>query len=190
MLAYVFWHAPAAGVSPRKHEAALARYHAQVAEVRPEGFHGSLSFRAAALPWLADAGVTYEDWYLLEASFALDILNQAAVGGSLRRPHEEVARNTAAMAAGLYRLRSGDPRPAESKHACWLRKPEGTSYQDFERNMLRFIRRAAVSLWRREMVLGPTPEFCLLSPEAVNPAARFEPLAYERELIWPRTETS
>jgi hypothetical protein len=43
---------------------------------------------------------------------------------------------------------------------------------------------AHASLWRRQMVLGPTPEFGLLSAEPVGLPQNFQPLELELSPIW------
>jgi hypothetical protein len=145
MLAYVFWHRPreAAG-----YEAAVVDYHRALAEEAIEGFHGSSSHRAGGVPWLEGEPV-YEDWYLLEAAWAIDPLGDAAVSGRMQGAHRRVAALTGAMTAGLYKLVEGEP--VDAPHAAWFGRP---------------VPKISGSLWRRQLVLGPTPEFCLLTPEA------------------------
>jgi hypothetical protein len=102
VLAFVFWHRPRAGVDSGDYEAALLRYHDRLAEEALEGVHGSAVYALADVPWLGAPG--YEDWYFVEASFALDTLNAGAVSGPLRELHDAVAALTGPMAGGLYRL--------------------------------------------------------------------------------------
>jgi hypothetical protein len=183
VLAYVFWHWPHAGFDREGYEGALKRYHALLAEAGAEGFHMSVSFVVEGAPWLPEA-TAYEDWYLVEASFALDALNEVAVSGRLRAPHDEAARGVEGMAAGLYRLRSGDPKLAEAGDSLWLTKGPA-SYQEFDRELAGWTVRPNVSLWRRQMVLGPTPEFCLLGPDELIPPSRFTPVRVRRQRLWP-----
>ena len=56
-----------------------------------------------------------------------------------------------------------------------MAKPPGTGYADFEQELVGVG--AAGSVWKRQMTLGPTPEFVVLAPL---------PLA----LPWPTVETS
>ena len=68
--------------------------------------------------------------------------------------------------AGVYALRRGAAQPVDMGRAVWFGKPAGTSYAEFydqlgERN----------SLWRRQMVLGPTPEFCSMDDDDVPDGA-------------------
>lgn len=147
MLAYVFWHRPGGGVDAAAYESALADFHRRLGEEALEGFHGSGSFSVDRLPWLP-GGRAYEDWYLLEGSFALDILNTAAVTGAMTEVHGDVAALTAAMAAGLYDLVEGEGW--SGARASWLSERPGKVS-------------SGAALWRRQMVLGPTPQFCLLA---------------------------
>lgn len=103
MLAYVFWHRPREGVEAGAYEAALKDFHARLGEEALEGVHGSRVYAVGSLPWLGGAP-GYEDWYHLEASFALDTLNAAAVSGAAGDAHRAVAAMTGPMTAGLYRL--------------------------------------------------------------------------------------
>jgi len=159
MLAYVFWHRPRSGAAD--YEPALMDYHRALAAEAVEGFNGSSSYRVAGLPWLGgDPG--YEDWYLLEAAWAIDPLSEAAVSGRMQGPHRRIASQTGAMTAGLYRLEEGEP--AAYPHAAWFGRP---------------VPEVPGSRWRRQLVLGPTPEFCLLT-EALAPIADALHLTRER----------
>ena len=46
MLAYVFWHRPAAGVAPETYAGLIARFQRSLAAHPPAGFVGSASFAA------------------------------------------------------------------------------------------------------------------------------------------------
>lgn len=134
------------------------------------------------MPWLPRGG--YEDWYLVDGSKDLDPLNEAAVSGELSGPHAVVARDAGVMAAGLYRMRAGEVG-VDAATATWFSKPTGTSYEALYAVTDDLVRRPATSLWRRQMVLGPTPEFCLLSPAALtlDPATRA--IVIDRLLLTP-----
>jgi hypothetical protein len=174
MLAYVFWHWPVDPAADRaRYEEAQRAFHAALADAGSEGLLRSFSFRVAGTAWLPVEGA-YEDWYLVAGSFALDPLNEVAVSPRLRPAHDSAARS-AAGAGGLYRLRSGVPEP-RSGAVHWLRKPAGESYDRF---YARFPPDAV--LWRRQMVLGPAPEFLLDSGE---PPEGLEALRADRELLF------
>lgn len=163
MLAYVFWHWPDAAVDRGAYESAQRPFHEQLSAVRPDGFIRSFSFRVEGTSWLPVRSA-YEDWYIVEGSFALDPLNDIAVSPPLRRAHDEAASG-ASGAGGLYRLVSGVPAPHDGV-VSWLSKAPGERYDVF---YARFTPDAV--LWRRQMVLGPAPEFLLESgraPEEVD----------------------
>jgi hypothetical protein len=114
---------------------------------------------------------------------ALAPLNEAAVSGPRLEPHNAVARLAADGTAGLYALKSGSPL-AVPAHAAWFGKPSGMSYAAlFE--LLRPLTGSAGALWMRQLVLGPTPEFCLqsASPVALPPSIDAKYLALAP--VWP-----
>ena len=80
MLAYVFLHRPHEKAARLDYEAAVAAFHEQLGRASCPGLEGSASFRISGAPW-QDGAEGYEDWYLVEGSWAHDPLNSA---GSLR----------------------------------------------------------------------------------------------------------
>ena len=52
--------------------------------------------------------------------------------------------------------------------ASWFRKPPSLSYSALSEMLAPIIATAPATLWMRQMVLGPTPEFCLHSRNAVE----------------------
>src|SRR6266702_2278129 len=100
-------------------------------------------------------GDRYSDWYLVANSAALDLLNEAAVSGA-RSP------------AGFE---------------IHFSKPAGTSYADLYERMQPFTGRPETSLWRRMMVLGPPPEFCLLSPSELELPREYRAEVLQRDQI-------
>jgi hypothetical protein len=121
-----------------------------------------------ALPWLgADGASGVEDWYLVGDWSALGHLNDQAVSGHAGSAHDAVAELTGNGAGALYGLRGGDPESVAQPCAAWLSKPPGMPYPDFYERMSAPLGAPGASLWQRQLVLGPTPEFCLLSPTPV-----------------------
>ena len=162
MLAYVFWHAPRAGVAARQYEAAHREFHDTLGAAGVEGLLGVRVLRAEAIPWL-EGTAGYEDWHFLENSAALDALNLSAVSAARQYPHDRIAALAGSGTAGLYGLRTGTPvTPAV---AYWLSKPDGMGYAAFEASLAPLVA-AGCALWGRRMTLGPTPEFCLHAPAA------------------------
>jgi hypothetical protein len=183
LLAYVFWHWPRNGVSPDEYELLQRRFHTALREGPPVGFLGSRSHAIAEVPWI-DRGPAYEDWYLLENASALDPLNEAAITASRRIPHDAAAAAAAGGTAGLYRRRLGGKDRAAPVVAAWFSKPNGMSYADLDGALEPLLSRGDV-LWCRQMVLGPTPEFCLQSPVPVTLPAIFAPLVVPLRGVWP-----
>ncbi|MGH7776943.1 MAG: hypothetical protein ACREPI_07185 [Candidatus Dormibacterales bacterium] len=188
MLAYLLWHRPRPGASPAAYEEALLRFEAGLQQDRPDGFAGCATARVAGASWAGPSGRGYEDWYLLEGSYAMDALNDAATAGACRAPHAEVAALSEGAAAGLMKLRAGAPL-LTARHAAWFAKPAGLSYEDLGARLERHLEAAGASLWRRQMVLGPALEFCLLSASPVELAgAGIEVVAVRREPLEPSPE--
>jgi len=185
MLAYVFWHWPAASVERSSYERMLTEFHRALAARPPTGFRGSTSLRIEAVPWLGTAVAGYEDWYLLDGSAALDPLDEAAVSGTRKAPHDRVARVAAGGTAGLYRLRAGVPALARGRVASWFAKPAGEQYVELYARLRGWSEQPDTGLWERQMTLGPAPEFCLRGPLAPELPADLAPWAVPLEPIWP-----
>ncbi len=157
MLAYVFWHRPA-DASDGDYEERLAAFHAALAAHPPDGFRGSAALRVQQAPWLPGAGQPYEDWYAVEDWAALGRLNEAAVRGERAAPHDAVAGRAGAGAGGVYGLVAGPPELAATR-AAWLHKRAGADRDAFHAELAGPGR----SLWMRQMVLGPSPEYVVRS---------------------------
>jgi hypothetical protein len=173
VIAYVFSHRPAAGVDVAEYEASLRGFHEQLAAARATGFINSCTYRVAE---------RYDDWYLLEDSAALDSLNHISVKGEPGRAHDVLARVAAEGYGKLYKLAHGDP-PAQPGFEIRLSKPVGTSYPDFYSHLDPWTREPGASLWRRQMVLGPPPEFCLVTEKSYELPADMDPHPFRRELV-------
>jgi hypothetical protein len=151
VLAYVFWHEPAAGTDRAAYEEALRAFHEVLRDDPPDGFLRSAALRVAGAPWLP-GGAGYEDWYLVEGFAALGTLNEAAVAGRRRVPHDDVALRSAHGAGGIYAPWAGDPA-VPSGTVTWLSKAAGTSYEALRAGL-------SGTTWLRQLVLGPAPELC------------------------------
>jgi hypothetical protein len=137
----------------------------------------------------------YEDWYLVEDFTALGILNEAAVGHGHRTVHDDVARRFGSGAGGLYGLIEGELGPGvdsigESSVAVWVARTPGTERRALGELLGDGMRPDHASLWRRQLVFGPAPEFCLLAsepPPGVAPArlpVGWSATALAREALW------
>jgi len=164
MLAYVFWHWPRPEIERGQYLDHLAEFHRTLVANKPPGFQRSVVFHISDANWLNTDGEAYEEWYLLDDSAALDPLNEAAVSGVCEEPHNRVARAAADGTGGLYRLRAGEGDLAQARFATWLSKPAGVSYKDFYAGLESLTTQPGVTLWGRQMTLGPTTEFCIHSP--------------------------
>ena len=162
VLAYVFWHRPAAAVEAHAYEAALAAFHTALAANPPAGFLDSAAFRADTAPWLPGDGPAYEDWYAVEDWAALGTLNAAAVSGARATPHDAVAHEAGAGAGGVYRRIAGDGLGARA--AAWLAKPDGEPRDAFHAALAA----TGGAVWMRQMVLGPAPEYVVRADEPVT----------------------
>ena len=157
MLAYLFWHEPHDGVEPGPYVERL------------QAFHRAL----AAAPWDAGPARTpFEDWYLVSDWAALGTLNEAAVRAPRDAAHDAIAAMATNGAGGLYLLKHGTldgPAP----WAGWVVKPQGEPYDTFEPRLCAAVDAAGGgAVLRRQMVLGPAPEYALLA-------------ATEPDLPWP-----
>ena len=184
MLAYVFWHWRRADVSAAPYETLQRRFHAALAAAPPPGFLRSRSLAIMGAPWAADGGEAYEDWYLVEGSAGLDPLNVAAVSASRQAPHDAAAAAAGGGTAGLYLLRSGSAGEIPGT-ATWFAKPAGLSYGDLFAMLEPMVRTESAALWGRQMVLGPTPEFCLHTARPVALPAPLVPVPLHFRTVWP-----
>ena len=209
MLAYLFWHRPQDPSKIEAYEKAQICFHRSLARTPPVGLRGSAVFRVSELPWLrpaADAGAelpaearpAYEDWYLVEDYTALGVLNEAAVGRGHRTAHDEVARRFGAGSGGLYGLLEGDRAMigerasllGDAPLAIWVTRPAGSRRLDLGELLGDGMDPRQASLWRRQLVLGPAPEFCLLAretPPGVAPSrlpAGWTARILDREALW------
>jgi hypothetical protein len=165
VIAYVFWHRPAADVQALVYEERLLGFHRSLARRPPAGFESSVTLRAPDLPWLGAGGPGYEDWYLVDAWSALGVLEEAAVGRGHRSPHDAAARLLGEGAAGIMHLREGTARPHGGRAAAWVTRPIGHAPPQLADLLADGCDPERVALWQRALVLGPAPELCLLGDE-------------------------
>jgi hypothetical protein len=210
VLAYLFWHRPLESCDVAAYEQALIAFHRSLHRAPPVGLGGSAVFRVAQLPFLEQAAAPsgehaaatpgYEDWYLVEDYAALGVLNGAAVGRGHRTAHDEAARRVAAGAGGLYALVEGErcesgQRPGlesigDATLAVWVARPSGSRQRMLGELLGDGMDRRRASLWRRQLALGPAPEFCLLAselPPGVAPTrlpADWTATILERDPLW------
>ncbi len=166
MLAYVFWHQRNKTAVREEYQARLKEFHQILQEQKPQGCFFSLVLEMARLPWMPEGSEVYEDWYVLENSAALDLLDEAAVTGACREPHNRIAQLAGNGTGGLYRLKSGEidaTQLAGIRSVAWFNKPTGMSYDNLHVLLHRSQIEHRGSLWQRQMTMGPALEFCLHS---------------------------
>jgi hypothetical protein len=204
VLAYVFWHRPREREDSETYERLVCAFHRSLARSLPAGMIASAAYRLAELPWEAPSTAAgaldapaYEDWYLVEDFAALGVLNEAAVGRGHRSSHDDAAQHCGAGTAGLYALLEGDPTAralGDVTLAVWV-TPTPHSARDLRRSPLAELLGDGMephraSLWRRQLVFGPAPEYCLISSEvpcgvgAARLPEGWTASVAPRELVW------
>ncbi|HZS78569.1 MAG TPA: hypothetical protein VFA41_18305 [Ktedonobacteraceae bacterium] len=186
MLAYIFWHRRAPHVDKTTYQHYLQDFHEVLLTQQPAGFHYSTVFELSQAPWLPGGEEAYEDWYVLENSAALDVINEIAVTGPCKAPHNRAAQGAAVGAGGLYRLYDGETKLATARIALCFAKPAGMSYETLYALLQSIVDMPQVSLWRRQMVLGPAPEFRLHSPQPLTLPEPLHPVQIELTQVWPK----
>jgi hypothetical protein len=186
MLAYVFWHWRQPSISQADYESHLIGFHATLANNPSPGFQQSVVFKIENASWLKTDAVAYEEWYVVADSAALDPLNVAAVSGPCEIPHNLVAHAAADGVGGLYRWRAGVQDLGDAETTTWLSKPAGVSYPDFYSQLHPVLTQHQASLWGRQMVLGPTMEFCIHSRAAVELPRNYVVEQLVLKKVWPK----
>jgi hypothetical protein len=184
VLAYVFWHWRRPDVSAADYEAAQRRFHEALAAVPPPGFRRSWCAGISGAAWAGGGADSYEDWYLLDDSAAIDPLNAAAVSASRHGPHDAAAALAAGGTAGLYSARLGatDDPP---KVVSWFAKPAGMRYPDLFATLAPVVREGKAALWGRQMTLGPAQEFCVHSSAPMLLPTPLAATVIECRRVWP-----
>ena len=165
MLAYIFWHQPHPNIGREAYEAAIVRFQQAMSQHPSPGMISNASFRIEPVPWLGDqAG--YEDWCLLQGSWAMDPLNSFAVTGERQPSHDDVAAQMGGGHGGLYAHIWGEFGAAALSTMVWLTRPRGIQLQP----VLEAVRRSVPEgrFWRRQMVLGPALEFGVEIPDGAT----------------------
>ena len=183
MLAYVFWHWRRPDVPAAEYVARQRAFHASLATSGAPGFVRSTSASLTGAPWANGGAETWEDWYVVEGSAALDPLNDAAIGAAREQPHAAAAAVAAGGTAGLYRVRMGAPR-ARPRHATWYAKPADRSYAALFAELGPIVAGEGLALWCRQMVLGPSLEFCLHGDGPVALPAAYDTLSIPLAPVW------
>lgn len=192
MLAYLLWHRPADGIEQEAYERAGEGFHRSLHHAPPAGFRGSAIYRLDEPKWLGadagdglqagshepgrgaghapDGGAGYEDWYLVDDFAALGVLNEVAVAHRHRTAHDEIARRFGTGAGGLYGLMEGRADLASKPLGIWISRPPVARPPIIKPALGELLGDGLdpqhSSLWRRALVFGPAPEYCLLAHES------------------------
>ena len=151
----------------------LRKFHAALATAAPSGFISSCTFRT---------GDAYSDWYMLETSAVLDVLNRAAVSGARAPAHDAAARMAADGVGKLLNLHAGEYSRGPGFEVRFA-KPAGMTYADLYARLQSWTGAPETSLWCRMMVLGPAPEFAIITPAKLELPADMRPEVLRREPI-------
>lgn len=157
MLAYLFWHRPGPEVDQDEYEEAQRGFHTEL------GIE-SACFRVGQLPFERGAG--YEDWYLVGDWAALGALKDSAVDPVRKVAHDRAASGEAIGWGGLYMLVRGPAAIPDGTE--WYEKPRRVPVDTFLADL------PETTIWRRQLVLGPSPEICVAVPGAES-----------RRRVWP-----
>lgn len=167
MLAYVFWHTCSPVASRERYERNLVAFYSALKRADCPGVRQAETSRITSVPWSYDE-VGYEDWTIVEGSWALEALNARAVAGAMETPHSEVAQVMGDGNGGVYYYLWGDVEPHRADCALWLSRPRGIKFRaPLEKIAVSTGRQ--VSVWRRFMVLGPGPEFIVFGHAPLSP---------------------
>lgn len=166
MIAYVFWHRPFADTGQEAYEAALIAFHSELVKRNCDGFQGSATYRISEIPWL-DGLSGYEDWNFVKSSAALDPLNKMAVAPDMWDIHGGISNKTDIGHGGLYYHVLGDADPKSLTQTAWLKRPRGIRYDGPLKEIANQVS-GTVSVWRKQMVLGPGFEFAILGDQSLE----------------------
>ncbi|MGD0638273.1 MAG: hypothetical protein ABSA72_09590 [Nitrososphaerales archaeon] len=175
-LAYVFWHWPRPEVPADAYEAKIRSFLGSLNSAKPSGFIEGSSFRVDGLPWGPQGRSLYEDWYVVENFTALEALNEAAIGGGSRDPHDSIAKDYMKGAGAIFKTISGSLKLRDSRYVTWIEKPIGPSYRAYYDELAKAVGDRRTDLWRRQMVLGPSPQFCVHSEELLEVQGDLRPI--------------
>jgi hypothetical protein len=186
-LAYVFFHRPRRTVGRKEYERALAEFHIRLARSPTRGFRENAALRLPQAPWAETVRrPLYLDWYTLDGFGALDPIRDVAYRPPWDRFHRAIARRAADGWGALY-ASGGSARPPDlGEQLVWF-SSEALPVIPWGKPL-----RAGPSqgtLWRRQLALGPSPEFCWVTTGAVPPKLRRRASVAAPEFVVRRDRT-
>ncbi len=110
-------------------------------------------------------------------------LNDAAISGTAREPHDSVARDYMKGAGGVFRMISGGLRLRDAEFVAWVDKSVGPSYESYYEEIAKNVGARSTDLWRRQMVLGPSSQFCVHSEDEIQFPESFRPISAQLQRI-------
>jgi hypothetical protein len=143
----------------------------------------ALSFRVGPLPWGPSNARFYEDWYVVKDFASLGAINDRAVSGSAGRAHDSIVKDFMNGTGSVFRLVGGGLPLRESHLATWTEKPIGPSYESYYEELANITTGSRTDLWRRQLALGPSQQFCIHSVEPLQIPQAFKPLSCRAELV-------
>ncbi|MGA8275429.1 MAG: hypothetical protein WB789_09515 [Thermoplasmata archaeon] len=162
-LAYVFFHRPRRDVPRVTYERALGRFHERLARHSPAGFRESASFRIPAAPWVESrARPVYVDWYLVDGFRVLDTIREIAYLPPWVRSHRAIAHLASDGWGSIYAGPRGAGPPRSGDRLLWFSsdlRPRFDSTRSGGGDA------GKGTLWRRQLALGPGPEFAWATRE-------------------------
>ena len=158
-LAYVFSHRPRAGVGRARYERTLLGFLDVLARTPTPGFLGSAAFRLPRAAWGTHPDrPLYVDWYVFSGFADLDPVREVAYRPPWIEAHRAIAALFGEGWGSIYATRGRAGPPSAPATVAWFSAPAGRGGA-----LLRRWRDEGPPngvLWRRQLALGPSPEYC------------------------------
>ncbi len=168
-LAYVFWHWPRPEVSLDTYEKKLTAFLSSLLVKKTPEIIDALSFRIEKnAPWGPQGRAIYEDWYVVRDFSDLGGLNDVAIKGETGAAHDSIKEYYLKGTGGIFKSVQGELELHRAGYTAWIEKPRDLSYPSYYEKISKITEGSRSKLWRRQMVLGPTPQFCLHLEEPIS----------------------